>query len=145
MGVPASDALAVVVQAFSQRLNQQSAVLASLQYEISCLRRQGIAAAPPLSPAPPLASATAEPAAASPAIGSLLPHVASGAEPRPEALLLKDAECGEYYRNCMGRGCTTTAPAGLKDGDKGRVRLLLRWFNAMANEEEKAALRPARA
>ena len=43
----------------------------------------------------------------------------------------------------MARG--GQVPAGLSDQDKGRVRQLLAWFNAMANQDEKALLMPAKA
>lgn len=35
-------------------------------------------------------------------------------------------------------------PAGLGDGDKGRVRLLLLWFNAMTSEDERKTLLPTK-
>ena len=62
---------------------------------------------------------------------------------RPAPLELKGASAGEFYRNVMGRG--GAVPSGLSDQDKGRVRLLLAWFNAMANEDEKKLLLPAKA
>ena len=150
MGVPATDVSAVVVQALSRTLNQQSAMLAKLQYEVSCLRRQnlgGLAAIPP-SPTGKVSHAPAQPSAAAstpPPMGSLLPYVATGSEPKPALLELKGAESSEYYRNIRARGCTVDAPAGLADGDSDRARILLRWFNAMATDDEKATLRPAQA
>lgn len=56
---------------------------------------------------------------------------------------LKGATAGDYYRNLMERG--GQLPAGLNDGDRGRAKLILEWFNAMATAEEKALLRPPRA
>jgi hypothetical protein len=62
---------------------------------------------------------------------------------RPAPLALKGTPAGELYRNVLERG--GQVPAGLGDGDRGRVRLLLSWFNAMASEDERKALLPTKA
>ena len=62
---------------------------------------------------------------------------------RPAPMELKGAGAGDFYKNLMARG--GQVPAGLSDQDKGRVRQLMFWFNAMANQDEKALLLPAKA
>jgi hypothetical protein len=70
--------------------------------------------------------------------GSLLPVY--GSMPKPALIDLAGATSGDYYRNVMARG--GSRPAGLSDGDGGRVKSLLEWFNAMAYDSEKQLLKP---
>ena len=66
-----------------------------------------------------------QPAVAPNAMGSMLPVVATGTEPKPAFIDLKGAECGEYYRVLRGRGFTTTGYIGLD-----RLKFEFRWIEA---------------
>ena len=55
---------------------------------------------------------------------------------------LKDAVAGEFYANCMARGGSI---AGLGKQDRARAELVMTWFNAMATDDEKLVLKPAKA
>ena len=150
-------------------VNQLRGVLASLVEDklervTRSLERMGVAASPIRPSAATPAAATNSGAAATllsslsgaaaTPLSSLSPdasdqglilvraHVHDDSQ-RPAPMELKGASAGEFYKNVMGRG--GGVPVGLSDQDKGRVRLLLAWFNAMANEEEKKLLLPAKA
>ena len=81
-------------------------------------------------------------AAGSSGMGPLIPPVAGGSGPKrkPAPIELKDATAADFYANCMARG--GTVPPGLAKQDKARAELVLEWFNAMANADEKALLKP---
>jgi hypothetical protein len=74
-------------------------------------------------------------------MGPLLPHTATGSEPRPDLIGL-GANIGDVYANLMARG--GVVPSILESGDRGRCKLLLQWCNAMATSDEKKLLLPAK-
>ena len=117
-------------------------------------------ALPPASPAAAIAAASssplladsaasaASPTGASPAsasgvspLGPLIPHVATGLEPRPDLIELSES-LGAVYANLMARG--GSVPSVFKDGDRGRCKLLLQWCNATTTADEKLLLLPAK-
>lgn len=74
--------------------------------------------------------------------GSIVSY-ATGDEPRPAPMTLAGVTVGTFYVNCMGRG--GVPPPGLTDGEKGRANEIIKYFNAMATDEEKLLLKPPRA
>ena len=96
------------------------------------------------------AALAASPTGASPAaasgvsplgLGPLMPHVATGTEPRP-CLIQMSEPLGDVYANIMARG--GAVPSTLGAADKGRCKLLLQWCNATATADEKLLLSPAK-
>ena len=167
--ITSEGAMANIIRALGRSLSQNQSEVRCLRHEIFALRTSLAAAlatraAPPSTPPatptptttqaaaanegeainPPPAVSPMSPAGASASrgMGSLMPHVATGAEPRPE-LLEQTASLGDYYANLMARG--GAIPSTLKDGDKGRAKLLLHWCNNLATDEEKLLLKPAKA
>ena len=96
------------------------------------------------------AALAASPTGASPAaasgvsplgMGPLMPHVATGSEPRPSLIEMSEP-LGDVYANIMARG--GAVPSTLGAADKGRCKLLLQWCNATATADEKLLLSPAK-
>ena len=96
------------------------------------------------------AALAASPTGASPAaasgvsplgMGPLMPHVATGSEPRPSLIEMSEP-LGDVYANIMARG--GAVPSTLGAADKGRCKLLLQWCNATATADEKLLLLPAK-
>ena len=168
MGCSTSDtAVATVISALGRSLSESKSETRNLQREISMLSDllQGVSlsssqpAAQPMSPggtpAPaspsPMVSAsvprrtppvTSPPQSMPPSsMGPLLPHNATGSEPRPNLIGL-GADLGDVYASLMARG--GVVPSTLASGDRGRCKLLLQWCNAMATSDEKKLLLPAK-
>ena len=160
MGKATIDGGAVqVIKSLGRNLSAVKSELAGLRHDLAAQRTN----APPGTPrsAPPgtphaaldtanaaadspmldnmAAAATSEPSA----MGPLIPMVQGAAEPKPMPMPLKDAVAAEFYANCMARG--GSVGAGLGRADKARAELVLVWFNAMANDDEKLLLKPTKA
>ena len=80
-------------------------------------------------------------------MGSLIPPVVpvvvGGAEPTPAPIDLADSTAGDFYGYCMAQG--GAIPPGLGSHDKACCELVLEWFNAITNSDEKALLKPTKA
>ena len=96
------------------------------------------------------AALAASPTGASPAaasgvsplgMGPLMPHVATGSEPRPSLIEMSEP-LGDVYANIMARG--GAVPSTLGAADKSRCKMLLQWCNATATADEKLLLSPAK-
>ena len=75
-------------------------------------------------------------------MGPLIPPVAGGSEPTPTPIEIKGAEAGDFYANCMARG--GALPPGLSRQDKDKGVQVMDFFNAMATDDEKLLLKPAK-
>ena len=83
-------------------------------------------------------------------MGSLIPPVVpvvvGGAERgrrRAAPIDLADSTAGDFYGYCMAQG--GALPPGLGSHDKACCELVLQWFNAITNSDEKALLKPTKA
>ena len=65
-----------------------------------------------------------------------------GTEPTPAPIDIKGAEASDFYANCMARG--GGLPPGLSRQDRDKGDQVLTWFNAMATDDEKLLLKPAK-
>lgn len=152
--------LVQIVKALGRSLSEMKSELGTLRRDLVAERRRsasgpstpahlhvqgspavGADDSPKELPPPPPASSGAGPSGAG-AMGPLIPHVAGAAEPKPAVMALSNAVAGDFYANCLARG---GGLAGLSKQDKSRVELVLDWFNAMATNDEKLALKPAKA
>ena len=91
-----------------------------------------------VEPSPPPAAVAA---AGSSAFGGLMPQV--GAAPIPAVVSWAGTAAADYYRNAKARG--GAIDAGLGKQDKKDAQTLVKFFDAMANADEKVILGPQRA
>ena len=151
---------AQVIRALGRSLSEMKAELGALRRDLNTERRRSAsapptpahtttspiaspagAAAPAAPPVAPAAAADAAPSAGPSGMGPLIPPVAGGTEPTPTPIEIK-AEAGDFYANCMARG--GALPPGLSRQDRDKGEQVMDWFNAMATDDEKLLLKPAR-
>jgi hypothetical protein len=154
MGGKAVDSgTSAIVRALGRSLSEVKGELATIRKILVEGGRGASTPAPPstpnraaVSPNPLDAVMPSPPPAAVAAAGSsdyvgLMPQV--GAAPMPAVVSWAGTSAAEYYRNAKARG--GAIDAGLGKQDKKDAQTLVKFFDAMANADEKVILGPQRA